>query len=159
LTDFLLSYFYLPWLTLTLHISFDHFPLPSFVCPCFSHQRWRNVTEGVNNNVGCFPQNCQNCQNFQHHVRNFLSPNLWLSLEKNFFFWKIKIVPEMFFLLFLQNINVAVRPFIWPPLTLYLPCSISGTCLPPSCHSTFVFWANYGFTRCNNAVTHLNRWS
>jgi hypothetical protein len=32
-------------------------------------------------------------------------------------------------------------------------------CLPPSCHSTFVFWANYGFTQCNNAVTRLNKWS
>jgi hypothetical protein len=80
-------------------------------------------------------------------------------LERNFFFRKTKIVPEMFFLLFLLNINVAVQPFIGPPLALYLPCSITGACSPPSCHLTFVLWANYGFTQPNTAVTRLNSWS
>ena len=120
------------------------------------HQRRGNVAEGVDNNVGRFHQKCQN---FRHHVRNFLWPNLRLVLERNFCFRKKMILPEMFFLLFLLNINVAVRPFIGPPLALYLPCSITGACLPPSCHLTFVFWANYGFTRPNTAVTRLNSWS
>jgi hypothetical protein len=45
------------------------------------HQRRGNVAEGVDNNVGCFHQNCQN---FWHHVRNFLWPNLRIVLERNF---------------------------------------------------------------------------
>ncbi len=94
------------------------------------HQRRGHVAEGVNNNDGCFHQKCQN---FWHHVRNFLWPNLRLVLERNFF-RKTKIVPEMYFLLFLLNINVAVQPFIGPPVALYLPCSITSACLPPSCH-------------------------
>jgi hypothetical protein len=48
------------------------------------HQRWGNVAEGVDNNVGRFHQKCQN---FRHHVRNFLWPNLRIVLEK-------KILPE-----------------------------------------------------------------
>ena len=117
--------------TTTSHKSLHHLCLP-----LINHQRRGNVAEGVDNNVGRFHQNCQN---FRHHVRNFLWPNLRIVLERNFFFRKTKIVPEMFFLLFLLNINVAVQPFIGPPLALYLPCSITGACSPPSCHLTFVF--------------------
>jgi hypothetical protein len=49
-------------------------------------------------------------------------------VQKSFFIsGKTMILPEMFFLLFLRNINAAVQPFICPPLALLLPCSIKGT--------------------------------
>ena len=66
-------------------------------------------------------------------------PILGLFWKEIFVSGKKLILPEMFFLLFVLNINVAVRPFIVPPVALYLPCSITSACSPPSCHLTFVF--------------------